>query len=78
MIAHELLRSPATATISQIFQIVIPKDVREKLRRSPRQHLQIMEKGGIITLVPEVPIKLLKGALKGMSKTDLREKKGRS
>jgi hypothetical protein len=37
-----------------------------------------MEKGGIITLVPEVPIKLLKGALKGMSKTDLREKKGRS
>ena len=78
MIAHELLRSPATATISQKFQIVIPKEVREKLRRSPRQRLQIMEKGGIITLVPEVPIKLLKGALKGMSKTDLREKKGRS
>jgi hypothetical protein len=45
---------------------------------STRQRLQIMEKGGIITLVPEVPIKLLKGALKGMSKTDLREKKGRS
>jgi AbrB family looped-hinge helix DNA binding protein len=77
MIAHELLRSSATATISQKFQIVIPKEVREKLRRSPRQRLQIMEKGGIITLVPEVPIKLLKGALKGMSKTDLREKKGR-
>ena len=35
-----------------------------------------MEKGGIITLVPEVPIKLFKDALKDMSKTDLREKKG--
>ena len=78
MIAHELLRNPATATIARKFQIVIPKEVQDKMRRSPRQHLQIMEKGGIITLVPEVPIKLLKGALKGMSKTDLREKKCRS
>lgn len=66
----------ATTTISPKFQIVIPKEVREKLRLRPRQRLQIMEKGGIITLVPEAPIKSLKGALKGMSKTDLREKKG--
>ena len=50
----------AVTTISPKFQIVIPKEVREKLRRSPRQHLQIMEKDGIITPVPEVPIKLLK------------------
>jgi AbrB family looped-hinge helix DNA binding protein len=80
MIAHELVGMPAmaTTTILSKFQIVIPKEVREKLRLSPRQRLQIMEKGGIITLVPELPIKLLKGALKGMSKTDLREKKGRS
>ena len=35
-----------------------------------------MEKGGIITLVPEVPVKLLKGTLKGMSKTDLRGEEG--
>jgi hypothetical protein len=32
---------------------------------------------GVITLVPELPLKTLKGALKGMSKTDIREKKGR-
>ena len=38
----------ATATISSTFQIVIPKEVREKLHRSSRQRLQIMEKGGII------------------------------
>jgi hypothetical protein len=55
-----------------------PKEVGEKLHRRPRQRLHVIEKGGIITLVPEVPLKLLKGALKGMSKTDLREKKGRS
>jgi AbrB family looped-hinge helix DNA binding protein len=61
--------------ISSKFQIVIPKEVREKLRLSRKQRLHVMAKGGIITLVPEVLLKSLKGALKGMSKTDLREKK---
>lgn len=64
-------------TISPKFQIVIPKDVREKLQLSPSQRLQVLEKGGVITLVPEVPLKSLKGALKGMSRTGLREKKDR-
>jgi AbrB family looped-hinge helix DNA binding protein len=67
----------ATATISSKFQIVIPKEVREKLHLSPRQRLHIVEKGGVITLVPGVPLKSLKGALKGMPKTDLRGKKDR-
>jgi AbrB family looped-hinge helix DNA binding protein len=66
----------ATTTISSKFQVVIPKEVREKLRLSPQQRLQVVEKGGVITLVPEVPLKSLKGALKGMSTTDIREKKG--
>ncbi|MEO5863625.1 MAG: AbrB/MazE/SpoVT family DNA-binding domain-containing protein, partial [Nitrospiraceae bacterium] len=64
----------ATATLSPKFQIVIPKEVREKLHLTPRQCLHILEKGGIITLVPEVPLKSLKGTLKGMPKADLREK----
>jgi len=67
----------ATTTISPKFQIVIPKEVREKLHLSPQQRLQVVEKGGVITLVPEVPLKSLKGVLKGMSKTDIREKKDR-
>ena len=64
----------ATATISPKYQIVIPTEVREKLHFRPRQRLHVIEKGGVITLVPEVPLKSLKGALKGMSKADLREK----
>ena len=65
----------ATTTISPTFQIVIPKEVREKLHLCPRQRLHLLERGGIIALVPEVNLKSLKGVLKGMSKTDLREKK---
>jgi len=67
----------ATATISPKFQIVIPKEVREKLHLAPSQRLQVVEKGGVITLVPEVPLKSLRGALKGMSASNLREKKDR-
>jgi AbrB family looped-hinge helix DNA binding protein len=68
----------AAVTLSSKFQIVIPKQVRERLRLRPQQRLQIIEKGGIVTLVPEIPLASLKGALKGMSTTDVREKKGRS
>ncbi len=67
----------ATTTISSKFQVVIPKEVREKLHLSPQQRLQVFEKGGVITLVPEVPLKSLKGTLQGMSKTNIREKKDR-
>lgn len=67
----------ARTTISPKFQIVIPKEVREKLNLYPHQQLQVLEKGGIITLVPEVPLKTLKGTLKGMSNTPLRDKKDR-
>ncbi len=66
-----------TTTISPKFQIVIPKDVREKLHLCPRQRLQVIEKGGVITLVPELPIKSLKGSLKGMSRTGIRKKQDR-
>ena len=65
-------------TISSKFQIVIPTDLRDKLHLRPKQRLHVMVKGGIITLVPEVPLKSLRGALKGLSKIDLREKKDRS
>ena len=67
----------ATITISSKFQIVIPKEIRDKLHLNPQQRLQVLEKGGIISLIPEVPLKSLKGVLKGMNKADIREKKDR-
>jgi AbrB family looped-hinge helix DNA binding protein len=70
-------QSMATITISSKFQVVIPKEVRDKLHLTPSQRLQVVEKGGVITLVPEVPLKSLRGALKGMPTADLREKKDR-
>lgn len=66
-----------TSSISSKYQIVIPTAVREKLHLHPGQRLQVIESSGIITLVPEVPLKTLKGFVKGLDKSGLREKKDR-
>ena len=66
-----------TTVISSKFQVVIPKQVREKLRLTSGQRLQVLEKGGVISLVPEVPLKSLKGAVKGLTSAGIREKKER-
>ena len=60
MIDHEFVRmfTMATTTISQKFQIVIPKAMRDKFHLVPSQRLLIVEKGRVITLVPEVPNRL--------------------
>jgi AbrB family looped-hinge helix DNA binding protein len=67
----------ASTTISSKFQVVIPKSVRERLGLKPRQRLHVIEKGGVITLVPEVPLKSLKGVVKGVNWEGIREKKDR-
>ena len=66
-----------TITISSKFQIVIPREVRQKLQLLSGQRLQVLEKGGVISLVPEVRFKSLKGAAKGVTSADIREKKDR-
>lgn len=66
-------------SISPKFQIVLPKAIRERLKLVAKQKLIIMEKGGIIHLIPEVPMKQLKGhfAGLGLSSADIRDKKDR-
>jgi AbrB family looped-hinge helix DNA binding protein len=60
--------------ISKKFQIVIPRAIREQLRIEPGQRLQVLEKEGCIQLVPEVDIRELRGFLKGMDPSFIREK----
>ncbi len=48
------------ATISTKYQIVIPSEIRKRLRLKPRQKLTVLEKGGVLYLVPEGPLKNLR------------------
>jgi AbrB family looped-hinge helix DNA binding protein len=67
----------ARSVVSTKFQIVIPKEVRRELGLKSGQVLQIIAKGGVITLVPDQPIGRMKGFLKGMKTARIREKMDR-
>lgn len=63
----------STVTISGKFQIVIPKDIREKLRLRPGQKVEAIMYENRIELVPLRPIAEMKGFLEGIDTTVERE-----
>jgi AbrB family looped-hinge helix DNA binding protein len=67
----------AEAIVSTKFQVVIPKDIRREVGLKSGQVLQVIAKGGIITMVPDQPIGRMRGFVKGMKVRSLREKKDR-
>ena len=67
----------ATATVSSKYQIVIPKEIRREVRIRSGQVVQVIAKGGVITLVPDRPLAELRGFLKGMKTEGFREKSDR-
>jgi AbrB family looped-hinge helix DNA binding protein len=67
----------ARTRVSPKFQVVIPKEVREGMDLRVGQELQVVSKGGVITLVPERSLASLRGFAKGIRTDKLREKKDR-
>jgi AbrB family looped-hinge helix DNA binding protein len=63
----------STTTISPKYQVVIPKDVREKLHLKSGQKMSVITKGGVIYFIPEKPLESFRGFLKGMDTGNLRE-----
>ncbi len=63
----------ATVTVSPKFQVVIPKEVREKLGLSPGQKIQMVVYGDRIVLIPIRPAKQMRGFLKGINTRVKRE-----
>ena len=55
-----------TVTISPKFQVVIPKEVRNRLGLKPGQKVQTIVFDDRIELIPVKPIKKMKGFLKGI------------
>lgn len=67
----------ATTTISPKYQVVIPKDIREKLHLKSGQKMTVVTKGGLIYFIPEKPLSFFRGFLKGMDTKDIREEEER-
>lgn len=62
-----------TVTISPKFQVVIPKEMRETLKLTPGQKVQAILYENRIELIPVRPAKKMRGFLKGIDSTILRE-----
>ena len=63
----------ATVTISPKYQVVIPSEVRERLRLKPGQKVAVLEKDGVVHLIPIRPLKELKGFARRVSARRLRD-----
>lgn len=64
-------------TVSEKFQVVIPRDVRKRLNLRPGEKIVVIEKGGTINMVPVGNIKKSKGIAKGVTAEDLRDESER-
>ncbi len=63
--------------VSTKYQVVIPKEAREKLHIKKGQEIAMIVKGGTISMVPVRPLRELRGFAKGMDVRGLREKQDR-
>ena len=63
-----------TVTVSPKFQVVIPREVRESLGIKPGEKLQVINYADRIELVPIRKMKDMRGFLKGINTTVVREK----
>jgi len=64
-------------TVSSKFQVVIPQDVRAKMNLKPGQKVIVIEKDGVVHLIPEKPMKEMKGFVKGVTTDTLRHEEDR-
>ena len=67
----------ARTRVSPKYQVVIPKEIRNEVGIRPGQELQVVSKGGTITLIPDKPIAAMRGFVRGIRTKGFREKKDR-
>lgn len=67
----------AKVKLSSKFQVVIPREVREKLNLKPGEEIVMIENAGVIHLVPQKPIKQMRGFVKGGDTQNIREEEDR-
>jgi AbrB family looped-hinge helix DNA binding protein len=66
-----------TVTLFSKYQLVLPRGARERLQLRPGMRLTVIDKRGVIFLVPERPVRAFRGIARGVSLRGLREKKDR-
>jgi AbrB family looped-hinge helix DNA binding protein len=63
-----------TVTISPKFQVVIPREIRERLALAPGQKLRALAYENRVEFIPVRPMKRMRGFLRGLDTTVRRER----
>lgn len=63
----------AIVTISTRFQFVIPREIRKALRLEPGQIVQALQYQNRVEFIPVKPMNTMRGFLKGIDTTSVRE-----
>jgi AbrB family looped-hinge helix DNA binding protein len=66
-----------TVTLSSKYQLVLPRGARERLRLRPGMRITVLDKGGVLFLVPERPMAAYRGIVRGVRRKGMRDKKDR-
>ena len=66
-----------TVTVSPKYQVVIPKQIREKMRIRPGAKLEVISFDQRIELVPILPMREMRGFLKGLDSSFERDEEDR-
>lgn len=64
----------SVVTISPKFQVVIPRDIRDRLELEPGQKVQALVFGNRIEFIPVRPLREMRGFLRGLDTTVHRER----
>jgi len=68
-----VIRTMTTVTVSSKFQVVIPEDVRSRLKLQPGQKVIVIEKDGVVHMIPLKPVKETRGIARGITVQNVRE-----
>lgn len=63
--------SSKTVTLSSKYQIVVPVEVRDRLKLRPGARLTWVEFDGAVHLVPHQPVSAYRGIAKALSNSDI-------
>ena len=67
----------STVTVSSKYQVVIPEEIRSKLKIKPWQKVVMLEKDGVVHVIPVKPMKQVRGFAKGVDTKNLRDETDR-
>ena len=66
-----------TVTLSSKYGLVLPRGARERLKLRPGMRMTVLDKGGVLFLVPERPMRTYRGIARGVHPKGLRDKQDR-